>query len=180
VDSVTLVIAVFGAVTGAASLGWSVASHVLTGGRVKVELLAAWSGEGTMLTTPLKRTPMVPDRRFVFEPHLAVRVRNTGRLPVAVEQWGISLGPVSVGHAQHRANEPVPKVLNPGESKTWLVPLEDVVKAAAAIEHATGQRTGAFRAKVSLGTGKERHSGKSEVSVRDLHIVFPDAVRAPS
>ena len=94
----TLIIAGFGAVTGAASLGWGVASYILSGGRVKVELLGGWVGRAGLITGPLTASLAQPDERMP-EPVMAVGVRNLGRLPVLMRagtcRWGRSASATS-------------------------------------------------------------------------------------
>lgn len=104
VDLLTLGIAVFGAVTGAASLAWAIASHILSGGRVKVELLAGWASAGDLFTGPLTKDTIRPDPADDFEPMLAVRASNTGRLPVSVEGWSVGIGDARLGHVPHPAS----------------------------------------------------------------------------
>ena len=162
----TLIIAVFGAVTGAASLGWGVASYILSGGRVKIELLGGWVGAAGLVTAPLTGPLRQPDAP-VHEPVLAVRARNLGRLPVVVEGWYVKVGQISLGHVQHPANPAVPSTIAPGESETWVAPLAEVVAAAEAASHA-GLRFDELRATVSLGTGKSRSSRRTVTRVSDL------------
>jgi hypothetical protein len=167
----TLAIAVFGAITGAASLGWSVASHVLSGGRVSVELLAGWVGPSNLITGPLTLKPLDPDLSFVDQPVLAVKARNTGRLPVSVEGWAVKFGDMSLGHVQHFANEPVPKLLGVGESATWVAPLDQVLAAIEATR-SVGMDTKDLRGTVSLGSGKARRSKIAPVSGAELPKAF--------
>lgn len=68
VDVTTLVIAVIGAVTGVASLVWSVATHVLSGGRVVVELLGGWTGPHAVMTAPLTRKPIPREPNYTDTP----------------------------------------------------------------------------------------------------------------
>jgi hypothetical protein len=162
----TLIIAVFGAVTGAASLGWSVASYILSGGRVKVELLGGWVGAAGLVTGPLTARLTQPDAP-VHEPILAVCVRNLGRLPVVVEHWSVSIGQLGLAQWQHRANQALPFTLAPGGSQTWVVPLAEVIRAAEAASHA-GIRSEELRATVSLGSGKSRASRPAAIRTSDL------------
>jgi hypothetical protein len=172
VEVVTLLIAVFGAVTGAASLAWSIASHVLSGGRVAVDLRGGWAGPSNLITAPLARKTIQPDRNFVNEPVLAVQARNTGRLPVSVEGWAVKFGELSLGHVDHYANDPLPRVLNVGESATWIVPLQPLLAAySAALETGMGAQE-TLRGTVSLGSGKARTTKPAPVKTSELPEVF--------
>lgn len=162
----TLIIAVFGAVTGAASLGWGVASYILSGGRVKVELLGGWVGRTGLITGPLTASLRQPDPRMP-EPVLAVRTRNLGRLPVVVENWYVKMGQISLGLVTHAANPAIPTTLSPGGAATWVVPLTEVIAAAQAASGA-GVRFEELRATVSLGTGKSRRSRRAAVRTSEL------------
>jgi hypothetical protein len=133
-EAATLIIAVFGAVIGAASLGWGVASYTLSGGRVKNELLGGWVG-AALVSGPLTASLAQPDATF-HEPVLAVRARNLGRLPVVVEGWYVRMDQINLGHVQHAANPAIPFTLARGESETWVVPLAEVMAAAEAASNA--------------------------------------------
>jgi hypothetical protein len=102
-DVAALVIAVFGAVLGMASLAWQLASH-LRRGRITVELrVGAMHDKGSRLLTTkfadIARKGEDPWTQLVKQgythPVITVRVRATGRVPVTVERYG-------VWHARHR------------------------------------------------------------------------------
>jgi hypothetical protein len=108
----------------------------------------------------------------VDEPVLAVQARNTGRLPVSVEGWAVKFGGLAIGHADHRANDQLPRILNVGESATWIVPLQALLAAhSAAMDAGLGAHE-ALRGTVSLGSGKARTTKPALVKTSELRGVF--------
>jgi len=111
-------------------------------------------GAAGLVTMPLRRfNPATqPDERFP-EPVVCVEVCNTGRLPVSVTGWFIEVGKVSLGHVVHPANRPLPHTLDVGESRTWVVPVGEVVAAIETHREVLGD-AGALRGVARLGNGR--------------------------
>jgi hypothetical protein len=83
-------------VMSALSLGWQAAMFALAGGRVKTELLVgAMNSAGGVATVSLRNWSEEWMRRMAEQGCdqlvFAVRARNTGRMGVTVERWGIAV-----------------------------------------------------------------------------------------
>jgi len=129
----TLLVALFGVLLGALSLGWQMANRALLRSRVKVELLVgAFPEDGTTLISgPLRSVTAASMARLAqlgfTRPVVAVKIRNVGRAPVTVMQWGLvdqignTLTPNTdaIGH-------PLPFQLQVGESQVWAVDADAV------------------------------------------------------
>lgn len=131
-DVTTLVIATIGALTGVASLVWAVTSHLLSGARVKVELLVGWAGNAGVVTIPWSSfNPSAPPPFHgipVDFPVVGVQVRNAGRLPCSVHGWSIALdNGVALSHVPMPMNPPLPHRLDLGEEQTWFAELHTVL-----------------------------------------------------
>src|SRR4029453_6642295 len=91
----TLLVALFGVLLGALSLGWQMANRALLRSRVTVELLVgAFPEDGTTLISgPLRSVTAASMARLAqlgyTRPVVAVKIRNVGRAPVTVMQWGL-------------------------------------------------------------------------------------------
>lgn len=160
-EVVTAAVAVLGVLLGALSLGWQIASHMLTGGRAKAELLAGALGRGGMATVSLKymRADSMKElaAQGFAQPVIVVRVRNVGRLPVTVTSWsiitsrGVAFSPVgdSIGPAlSHR--------LEAGETADWAVdanPIRAMAHTTADVFKVPIERVN-VRGNVSLGDGR--------------------------
>jgi hypothetical protein len=138
-----LAIATLGVVLGAASLSWQYATHVLTGGRIRVELLiGALADDGRGMVTSKAGVVSPGDQRHWAEqgfgrPVMAARVSSIGRMPVTVVRWSLELpngmALVPIGGP---AGPPLLHRLDVGESQTWAVDMADVqafLEAAKAV-----------------------------------------------
>lgn len=162
-DLATLAIAVIGAITGVASLAWTIASHVLTGARVKVELRGGWIGPGGAVTMPMDGfdpSALPPDgfHRLVA----AVQVRNVGRLPATVVNWGVNIGKTQLGQVVGPWNKPLPHRVDVEEQEAWFVDLPQVM-AVVAVLAKTDLPAKQLGAAVSLGDGRTIESCKVQL-----------------
>lgn len=124
----SLVVAICAVALATLSLGWQAATYVLTGGRVKVELLVGAMGNGGIVTAP--PNGLSPDwqehlaTQGFSRPIVAVTVANVGRQPVKVDRWGIKSG---VGTSFYPVGESIgpklPHRLEVGDAGTWAVDL---------------------------------------------------------
>jgi hypothetical protein len=170
-DVVTLVLASVGLGLALASLGWQAATFVLSGSRVRVELLLGAAdpatlrtGRGMLVTYPLDK--WTPDTvalhvgQGMTEPLLFVEARNVGRMPATVEKItayltnGVGLEPTMHAHA------PLPFRLEPGSSEKWWVSAA-MVRAAVPASQPDRMRV---HIAVRLGTGKIVRTGSMTVS----------------
>jgi hypothetical protein len=153
-DIATLVIAVVGAITGVGSLVWNVASHALTGARVKAELQPGFFGHGGVITTNWDnfRQDDPPDPGF-DRAVLVVKARNVGRLPASVTGWSVVIGATELSHVGGAWNKPLPHRLEGGEDNSWYVEFGQV-EAIIRTLVATNMPPDKLAAKVSLGDGR--------------------------
>lgn len=163
-DIATLIIAVIGAFTGITSLVWTVASHVLTGARVKVELVIGWVANGSVITLPWSsHNPSKPPPFSGIDlqyPVVGVQVRNVGRLACSVRGWSVSLdNGVALSHVELPMNSPLPHRLDAGEEQTWFAQLSPVL---AMIEASRGSNMPprAVFGRATLGDGRAVESSK--------------------
>lgn len=86
------------------------------------------------------------------EEALAIVVRNVGRLPASVTDWGVSFSEKGWGYsnALDPINPALPYRLEPGSKETWYVRMGDLRPFPAVLEKSSLR----LRAHVSLGTGK--------------------------
>jgi hypothetical protein len=157
-DIITLVIAMTGAATGIAALGWGIAQHRLTGARVKVSLVGGWFYNGGIIVGGLD-TLQRPNEDL-GDAVVGVLVRNVGRLPATVTIWGVRAGETSFHSDEyHYLNPAIPHRLEAGEEATWYVGSGAIVRQA----HAAGKVLGDARlgARVVLGTGDEIRAKKT-------------------
>lgn len=125
-EVVTAAVAVLGVLLGALSLGWQIASHMLTGGRAKAELLMGALGRGGMATGSVKSVDEAAMKDLAEEgftqPVIVVRVRNVGRLPVTVTGWSIATGRgVAYKPLGDSIGPPLSHRLEAGETEDWAV-----------------------------------------------------------
>ncbi len=127
------------------SVTWQVAEYALTGSRVKVEPVRF--GIAGTDPEPMKVVSFV--------------VRNRGRMPTTVENWGFLLesGQQLVFPKQQTQWEnPKPRsVIEPGTGKMWTVPLDWIRSSLVAEDQTLTQE---MKVSVLLGTGKTRTSRK--------------------
>lgn len=138
-DITTLVIAVVALALSVAALVWQIVSWWLTGAIVKVATRLA-VGVG----------PMIGGVKMI-----AIDVRNVGRSPVSIEQWGLSL-PAAKMQLVIPAPLPwmgptVPLTLEGGHSKTWYMSIDEVRNALLQSRLSEGK----VFAAASLGNGRQ-------------------------
>lgn len=163
----SLVIAIVGLALAAASLSWQAATHVLTGGRVRVKLRVGAMSNGAMVTGPPEglSPELLADlaAQGYRRPIVAVEVANVGRLPVTVTTWkltherGISYAPIgeSIG-------KPLPFRLEAGEAETWAVDLQTVISLAqTTVETLTSRSGSRIHGVVELADGRSRRTQES-------------------
>ena len=139
-DITTLVIAVIGLAAALLSLGWQVASWLLSGPRVR-------AGISPGIVTMSDGT--------IGPPCITVEARNVGRAEASLVMWGFRLPD---GGTFVPAMSPgtwwgpsLPVTLAGGHATTWLVNIESLVEARAQAGFAEVD----IRAVVSLGSGKK-------------------------
>lgn len=144
-DWITLAIAVIGALTGIASLGWQVWSFARTGPKVKVS--TAWG------VAPVS-SPDQPDTVFIVDAH------NVGRSPVGVVGWGLLLpdGRSVVTAGRLPGSSPVPATVDGGHSLKWMMRLADVPEEVLQTNDRAELKLRGF---VHLGTGEQVVSRKA-------------------
>jgi hypothetical protein len=175
-DIVTLAIAVVGAVTGIGSLAWNIASHKLTGPRVRVELVGGWGGPSGVSPVPWESFNPAdgPPSSELTEPIVGVVARNTGRYPASITSWTIQFGAVRYGPFDRPGNKPLPYRLGGGEENSWFLDfgiLDAVVMALSNIDMSIAHLV----AKVSLGTGETIESEHELV----LPVTIVDSYEPP-
>lgn len=162
-----VVIGFLGLVIAVVSITWQVATFMLSGSRVKVELKTAAIGSAGVVTGPVGNDwegifPLLAAQGYET-PCLAIEARNVGRLGVDVVRCQVNFeNGAKYEHPGHPSN-PAPNFrLDHGVCKTWIVelwPLRNIVDATA--------RMGEFRPNqsvtmsIELGTGKILTSKKS-------------------
>lgn len=167
-DSTALIVATLSLLTSAVALGWQVVSHILSGARVRCELsVAVHDGETPtpwVISTVAdrKKTDLsglqAEGSETCVHDAFSVVIRNCGRAAVSVNRPCITYG--------HRASRAAfgPHVtpldfqmeghmcrLEPGEAKTWLIPMWEVVEQMRT--NCPGVPV-TCRATVLLGTGR--------------------------
>lgn len=180
-DVATFVLAVLGVVLSALALGWQAATFVLTGGRVRVELLVGAVRDNHGMVTMSARNPQPDWAASLVEqgyrhPVVAVRVRNVGRLAVSVERWSIVtllrkpqvVGPFAQAVVQLSKREEGPEVVYPGlslvgpdlphrleagASVIWAAPFGEVNDLIAVTKNVYS-----VAGKVALGDGRSSRS----------------------
>lgn len=163
-DAITLGIASVGALTGVASLAISISQFWLSGARIRVKITAGWLGPNGRVGHDLKTWDAV-DARTVGEPAVrvvAVTAFNRGRTAATINSWGVLVGKkMEDTRPRMPPNAPLPVELAPGESKTFVIPLEVVIGSHYAASVAMGRRTDKVYGRIRLGDGRAIRSKKS-------------------
>lgn len=153
-STVTLVTAIWGAVTGTAALVWGIWQFVLAGPRIEAEI-----NQGRLEGNGLSyiHGGNVWDEHQAQYPHpiVVIEARNKGRSPVDVTDVSVDLGKVSVGQKPYSLGDSptLPHRLEPGSNALWLVDLEPVARATA-VNVKVMKSDASARARIDLGTGK--------------------------
>ncbi|MFD9637574.1 hypothetical protein [Streptomyces violascens] len=163
----TLIVAALSLAMSAVALGWQVASHFLGGARVRCELSLAIHDNGDPIPSIVatvadrKNTNLEGLRAENPEtyPHdaFSIAVRNCGRSPVSVSSPSLTVGrgcwgssPSHVRCLGFQMSGDTCR-LDPGEVKTWLLPMWEVI---GEIRESHPGRPINCRAAVLLGTGR--------------------------
>jgi hypothetical protein len=162
----SIVVGAGGLALAAASLTWQAVTWRLSGGRVKAELLVgAIQTIGNMSVTfpaghPLKDLDDIADQGFTRK-SLFLSARNTGRLPVVVEQWVVLFpGGIRIRQLNSRLGPDLPHRLDVGESAQWAIELETIMptvqwfRAEKKLAKVLRRRSVKVRIEVGLGDGK--------------------------
>lgn len=166
----TLVIAVFGAIVGTASLTWNVVQFLLAGPRPKAHLIVGAVTPGQHLVTgPASAAIFETFDRLAKEGYtqrvIGVKVVNHGRAPTRVQRWSVKCAQsgISVTPIGDTIGPTLPYDLAPQTSETWVVDFQ----TAYALVHATAQTfhhsPEPVHVIVELGTGKTLVSRESLV-----------------
>jgi len=131
-DYITLIIAVFGAVLGAAAFVWQIASFKMSGPRIVVRLAAGWIGPSGALVFEVQDTwePIDRPNENFIEECFAVQVHNAGRMPASITGWWLQIGPASLGQHVSPWNKPCPHRLEAYAEETWFVDRDQVLSVA--------------------------------------------------
>lgn len=163
-DAITLGIASIGAFTGIAALGITISQFWLSGARLRVKITAGWLGADRRVAHNVKTWDPV-DARMVGRPAtriLAVTAVNRGRMATTINAWGVIIGKRMEDTAPRMPPNPkLPVRIEPGESETFVIQLEDVITAHYAAPVAMGRRTGKVRGRIRLGDGRALRSRRS-------------------
>ncbi|MFH8492205.1 hypothetical protein [Streptomyces longisporoflavus] len=163
----TLIVAALSLVMSAVTLSWQVASHLLAGARVRCELSLAIHDDSDPVPSIVatvadrKKTNLeglqTEDSQIYVHDAFSIVVRNRGRSPVSVSSPYLSVGrgywgasPLRVRYLGFQMIAGTCR-LEPGEAKTWLVPMWDVIDS---IRENHPERPVTCRAAVLLGTGR--------------------------
>ncbi|MGW6523751.1 hypothetical protein [Streptomyces sp. NPDC054962] len=162
------VVAALSLAVSVVSLSWQVVSHFLSGARVRCELSIAIHDDENPIpsivsevvdrsTTDLQRIQGADFETYVHDA-FSVVVRNTGREPVSVgvpyisdrrrSYWGGA--PARVRAVDFAMAGSICR-LEPGEAKTWLLPMWEIINKMRATH--PGEAL-SCRAVVLLGTGR--------------------------
>lgn len=147
------------------SLGWQIASWLMSAGRVRVELKHGLINSGAAFLGPvgkkgtLRNLTSLRGQGVTGQEVLAIEVVNVGRAPVTVTKYGATLrgAEVSVTPVHDTIGKSLPFRLEPGESETWAIDITSVralVHAGQVLE--PGARNICMTA--DLGTGKKRRT----------------------
>jgi hypothetical protein len=154
-DLVTLLVAVLGVVTGAASLAWQWYSFRRSGPDVTVRI--SWG---------LAPASLVEDEMVLV---LIVEANNAGRQRIQITSWGIRL-PGKLGSIQTLypsfGSSPIPTVLEPGHSASWVM---QTARLDRRLHELSASRSLKLRGWVSLGSGKKVASHPLKVAKEGLN-----------
>ena len=173
-DYITLIIAVFGAVLGAAAFVWQIASFKMSGPRIVVRLAAGWIGPSGALVFEVQDTwePIDRPNENFIEECFAVQVHNAGRMPASITGWWLQIGPASLGQHVSPWNKPCPHRLEAYAEETWFVDRDQVLSVAQALTRGVKRGKPIYkpgqpveiRAAVSIG-GQESKQSKNSTKV---------------
>jgi hypothetical protein len=170
----TFMIAVAGLVLSTISLGWQGIAHVLTGRRVKVDLITGASLPDFTEMQVSHGAPPSPITTLRSQgytiPIVGVRVRNVGRTSLTVTDWNFACYrgwlpwfPFARREFPFSVGGPVPCRLETGEGEEWLTRwslVENDVSVVAEARKIPVTRV-RVRCRVRLGDGRVRVTRKS-------------------
>lgn len=162
-DFAALLVAVVGLAVAALSLGWQIASWLLSAGRVRPRLRHGILTPGGLFSALVTESgapadlASITEQGFIGSEVLAVQVANIGRGPVTVERFEVVLRGGKVSFVPHgdAIGPALPTRMEPGTSETWMVKMETV----RAFVHASQVLTPGRRRvgmTVELATGQKR------------------------
>ena len=159
-DIVNAVIAVLGFVLAAASLAWQTITWRKSGGVAKADLfLGAIEHTGAAYIT-VPATSSLTDlnilesegftRKAIF-----VAVRNTGRLPLTVQNWSVRFpGRYRSAQSSFAIGPKLPHRIDVGESETWGVEIERFTPIAQVLRDSKNLKSVGIRVDVELGDSR--------------------------
>lgn len=160
-----LALGIIGTVTGLLSLGWNIAQHFLTSGRVKVELRGGWTNGHQLMSVPLK-TYKRPEGVPLPDPILRLEVTNIGRLPLTVDQCAILVGNATTSMLNDPRNPNLPCQIGVGAQSIWTFDASDALMLAPA-----AKRPLQVKGVVAVAGRKKRTSKESIPSDRLAQII---------
>jgi hypothetical protein len=164
-ELVTLGIAAFGGITGAAALSVQVGQFVLSGPRVKISVHPAFLAPTGVVEGRAGEGWRQPDVPWATTPGVALKVRNVGRLPTSVEHWTFDLGG-GMGYGQEDLihNVALPHRIEPYAQQTWYVTLDGLRAAIIAAAKVLNNHTARIGGRVTFADGRE-HRARRRASI---------------
>ncbi len=158
VSAAALVLGIVGALTGAASLGWNIASHFLTAGRATVELRGAWITGTTYASFPIASFDVSKPPETGSIAALMVEIMNVGRLPVTVTECSVGIGPkIAYGEVNPARNPRIPYRLEVGDVARWVFDVADVLEVVDLAQTQLPDNV-QVRGRGTVGAGKSQFS----------------------
>lgn len=178
----TLVVALIGALTGVASLVWSVVSHVKSGVRVEVDFTAGYF-------SALQKTYMYSDATTSEDPpsasHVAgipvvgITVRNVGRLPARVASACIGNGSVIFKILKMVQSPPMPALVDVSDEARWYFDFATIERLAVA-SATEGRSSDMLVAEIRLGSGSSISSAEGSLTrVRQIISAYGKNLVSP-
>jgi hypothetical protein len=128
-ETIALIAAGIGAITGISALVWNIAEFRLTGPRVKGQLLFGAVGPAGLVSTRethLRDWQTLARQGFV-EPLVGIEVVNSGRASTQVHHFSCRLSNgFALSDVQLSVNQPIPFVLEPHRSERFWLPAQEV------------------------------------------------------
>lgn len=163
-----LIFSLVATVLSVVSLTWQFTQYKLNGPRVSVQAMIGAIGQGNLITYQVQHpnewatTLSRLSSQGVDLPVLAAKAVNAGRMGIKVFGFsvvfpnGMSLSPTGTTFG----NESFPYDLSAHSENTWVIEMQEVIKAAHAGKHTfEGEDFTRLRMVVKLAGGKEVRSG---------------------
>lgn len=141
VESITLLIAVSGLALSVASLTWQVATHKLTGPRMRVEVKHGLRGPAAVISWEPHDPPSDVARHVsdgFNKPVVVVTVRNVGRMAASVDSVNFSVGKVALQPDGAIEGPAMPHRIDAHDAAAWYVDAEPISRMAFAAHEALG------------------------------------------